>query len=69
LNIDMENNALDFDLAFSVGEYFQLTTEAMQEILSEVKNAVSGWKRMADAIGIPRQEQSRLEPAFRVRGA
>lgn len=66
LNIDMENNTLDFDLALHVGEYFQLTNQAMQEILNEVKNAVRGWRSIADAIGIPKQEQGRLEPAFRV---
>lgn len=29
LNIDMDNNALDFELAKSVGEYFRLTTKEM----------------------------------------
>jgi serine/threonine-protein kinase HipA len=65
LNIDTENNALDFDLALSVGEYFQLTDKQMQEIIHEILEPVSKWKNLADKIGIPRAEQQIMEAAFR----
>lgn len=65
LNINMDDNALDFDLAFSVGEYFQLTVNAMHLILDEVKAAVRNWRNLAIEIQIPRQEQERLASAFR----
>ncbi|GAB1445706.1 HipA domain-containing protein [Flammeovirgaceae bacterium] len=65
LNIDTDNNALDFDLAKSVGPYFQLTDKQMNSIIHDVKNAVSKWKSIATEIGIPRQEQQLMESAFR----
>src|SRR5690606_18991486 len=40
LNIDMHNNALDFDLAKSVGEYFRLNDNQMTRIIEEVLSAV-----------------------------
>ena len=64
LNIDMDNNALDFELAKSVGEYFRLNNEQMKQILQEVNTAVSNWKEVANSIGIPRSEQLLMEKAF-----
>lgn len=65
LNIDTHNNALDFDLAKSVGEYFQLSDAEMNTIIAEVKAAVSGWKDIAQEIGISRTEQEIMSAAFR----
>ncbi len=65
LNIDSENNALDFELAKSVGEYFQLTLPEMETIITEVKTAVSCWKVVAQDIGISRAEQEVMASAFR----
>lgn len=64
LNIDMDSNALDFDLAKSVGEYFQLTEHEMDSILKEVKSAVSQWKMYAQHIGISFKEQELMAHAF-----
>jgi serine/threonine-protein kinase HipA len=64
LNIDMDNNALDFELAISVGEYFRLNDEQMKIILQEVNVAVSNWKEVANSIGITRSEQLLMEKAF-----
>ena len=65
LNIDTDSNALDFELAKSVGTYFQLDNKQMDVILTEVKSAVSQWKNIAQDIGISRQEQELMERAFR----
>jgi serine/threonine-protein kinase HipA len=65
LNIDMDNNALDFELAISVGQYFQLTLPEMKVILEQVKSAVSNWRKVATQIGIAKQEQNLMEAAFR----
>jgi serine/threonine-protein kinase HipA len=65
LNIDTDNNALDFDLARSVGEFFMLDRAAMDKIHYEVKFVVSDWKKYANSIGIPKTEQDRMAPAFR----
>ena len=65
LNIDTHNNALDFELAKSVGEYFQLNNAEMNSIIAEVKAAASGWKKAAQEIGISRAEQELMSAAFR----
>lgn len=65
LNIDLYNNSLDFDLAMSVGEYFQLNAEKMKTIIREVCTAVSQWDNVADNIGISRAEKELMRQAFR----
>ncbi len=65
LNIDLDNNDLDFDLAKSVGEYFKLNNSQTETILSEVKNSVKNWKTVAKKIGISRMEQELMSAAFR----
>ncbi len=65
LNIDMHNNVLDFDVAKSIGEYFQLTDKEMDTILKKVKTAVNGWKKIAKEIGISKAEQELMGAAFR----
>jgi serine/threonine-protein kinase HipA len=65
LNIDMDNNDLDFDLAKSVGEYFMLNTKKMEEILTQIISVVAKWRIHAKAIGILKKEQEMMQPAFK----
>ena len=64
LNIDMDNNALDFELAKSVGEYFRLNTLQMENIIQEIIQVTSNWKNIATEIGISRPEMEMMEKAF-----
>lgn len=64
LNIDMDNNALDFDLAKSVGEYFRLSDKQMEKTMEEVFRAVKNWKHIAEQMGISRAEQELMAKAF-----
>jgi serine/threonine-protein kinase HipA len=64
LNIDTNNNELDFNLAISVGEYFRLDNSQMDKIINEVIEAVSSWKVIAQEIGISRAEQELMTAAF-----
>lgn len=64
LNIDTNNNELDFELAISVGEYFRLNKQQMETIIQEVLQVTSNWKTIANEIGIPRGEQELMEKAF-----
>lgn len=66
LNIDIDNNALDYELAKSVGKYFKLNEREMNGIIKEVKTKVTGWRKIAKEIGIPRGEQELMEAAFKV---
>jgi serine/threonine-protein kinase HipA len=65
LNIDTDNNALDFELAKSVGGFFQLSQSEMDAIINDVKAAVSYWKNIAREINISRAEQEIMASAFR----
>ncbi len=65
LNINMDDNALDFELAKSVGEFFRLSESEMDAIIEEVVNVVKDWKVVAKQIGIPNKEQRLMEPAFK----
>jgi serine/threonine-protein kinase HipA len=65
LNIDTENNALDFELAKSVGGYFQLSDSSMDTILHEIKAAVRSWEKIAQKIGISRSEMEMMASAFK----
>jgi len=64
LNIDIENNALDFELARSVGDYFQLNNDKMDKIIQQVTTTVSQWPKVARQIGIPRIEIESMKGAF-----
>lgn len=64
LNIDEIDNQLDFELAFSVIDYFQLNTATAEAIYQEVIDAVDQWQEIASQLKIPRQEQEMMSPAF-----
>lgn len=64
INIDLDDNSLDFELAKSVGGYFQLNKQEMEAILYEVQEVVKNWKTEAGKIGISRKEQVLMEGAF-----
>ena len=65
LNIDSNTNALDFDLAKSVGAFFQLNEKQMDDILKEVKVVVKNWKTEATKIGISKAEIILMYSAFK----
>ena len=64
LNIDNNNNALDFELAKSVGEYFRLSNSKMNTIVQEVLHTTATWSKIADEIGISKIEQELMRKAF-----
>ena len=66
LNIDMDNNALDYDLAKSVGEFFRLDNEQMDKITQEVLTVVATWQKVAKEIGISNKEQNLMSKAFNI---
>lgn len=65
LNIDIDDNTLSFELAKSVGDFFQLTTLEMETTIAEVREAVSSWKLIAKDIGIPKSELEIMASAFK----
>jgi serine/threonine-protein kinase HipA len=64
LNVDLDDNALNYKLAFQVGDYFQLGQTEMTRILTEVTSVVNNWEQDAKEIGIPRAQIQQMVPAF-----
>lgn len=67
LNIDMDDNALDFELAKSVGKFFRLSENEMDATINEVVAVVKDWKAVAKAIGISNKEISLMKAAFNIK--
>lgn len=66
LNIDEMDNRLDFELAFSVIDYFQLNQTTAETIYRQVIQAVDQWRDVAEQLKISRHEQELMAPAFMV---
>lgn len=64
LNIDMDSNALSFELAKSVGDFFRIGENQMNCIIDEVLDSVRQWEKIANKIGIPRSEREIMQAAF-----
>ena len=65
LNIDDTSGFLDFELALSVIEYFRLSNQEAESILSRVRKAIGNWEKLAKQIGIPRAEIEMMRSAFK----
>lgn len=66
LNITDAENALNYDLAFDVAEFFRLTPEQATVIYDDVLKAVSRWQGVASQLSISRSEQLLKQEAFNV---
>lgn len=66
LNITDLDNALDYQLAFAVREFFRLTENEATAIYDQVLRAVSQWSEVATRIGLSRHEQAAKAAAFNV---
>lgn len=64
LNIDLEANDLDVELAIRVGVYFGLDKTGMRRIIDVINAVIANWKKKANKIGIPEVQQKLMEPAF-----
>lgn len=64
LNISEDNNSLDLELAKDVAVYFRLDKTKAQQIIEEIKSAVSDWNDLAKKMSISRIEQEQMKLAF-----
>ena len=65
LNVDSDNNLIDFNLAMSVAKLYGLTDAQAVEELREIKNVVEdNWRRIAQQYGLSRSEIEGMAPAF-----
>lgn len=66
LNITQTDNALDYQLAFEVRDFFRLSKTQATQIYDEVLSAVKQWKVVAKRLGLSQAEQAMKESAFNV---
>ncbi|GAB2603263.1 type II toxin-antitoxin system HipA family toxin [Nitrincola alkalisediminis] len=66
LNITDADNALDYQLAFDVKDFFRLSQTQATQVYDEVLIAVKQWQAVAKRLGISRAEQAMKESAFNV---
>lgn len=64
LNISESDNALELELAREVTPYFRVDDARGELIIGEVVAAVADWREVAEAHGISKGEQARMERAF-----
>lgn len=64
LNITDNSNALDYQLAFEVKDFFRLTEAEATAIYDEVLSKVKHWQAVATKLGISRSEQITKQGAF-----
>lgn len=66
LNITDDDNSLDYDLAMDVIDFFQLKKNEAEKIKNEVLTSINQWKAVATRLGISRNEQGLMSPAFNI---
>lgn len=65
LNITMDDNTRDLNLALEVAPYFRYTDREAMEIIQEIcKKIRDNWQRIAARYHIPREEQDLMSQAF-----
>lgn len=65
LNIDSNNNSIDFGLALSVSRLYDISEKVAKESINEIKNVVEkNWRSLAMKYGLSRSEIEEMSPAF-----
>ncbi len=65
LNISEIDNSQSLELAREVAAFFRLVQSQAEQIIEQVRDAVSRWRDEASNLNIPRHEQQTMESAFR----
>ena len=62
--IDLDDGTASLTLALSVCEYFKLSQDVARQIAEQVGKAVSTWRKVAAAFGLPGAQIDRMASAF-----
>ena len=65
LNINDNDNRLDYDLVLEIAPYLGVSMDMANAIVEETKATVSGWRKLAQQYHIPREEQELMASAYR----
>jgi serine/threonine-protein kinase HipA len=64
LNISLDDNSLDLNVALEVAGYFRLDNKKANQIIKHIKSTVISWRALAVKYKIPKAEQDRMSVAF-----
>lgn len=64
LNISLDDNSLDIELALSVIGYFRLSNTKALTIIEQIEKVTRNWQKIASNYNIPKSEQELMEIAF-----
>ena len=64
LNINDNDNRLDYDLVLEIAPYLGVSMDMANAIVEETKATVSGWRKLAQQYHIPREEQELMASAY-----
>lgn len=64
LNISMDDNSLELELALEIAEYFRLTNERAKAIIHQIKHSVQHWRALSKGYSISKEEQDLMSRAF-----
>ena len=62
--IDLDSGTASVDLALGVAAYFELNTDEAGQIVSDVKNAVANWRKVAATLHLAGGDIDRMASAF-----
>ena len=65
LNIDENDNSLDYDLALSAAPYCGIKKDEASKIVTSTKEILKQWKTIAQGFGLTRQNIADMEKCFR----
>ena len=64
INISLDDNSLDLNLALKVIDYFRLPEERAFVLIDQIKASVSRWRKVADKYGLKKTEQELMVKVF-----
>lgn len=64
LNVSEADNSIDLSLALAVADRFRVPQAEAKALISTFKGTISQWRKVAQAIGLSRQEMQMMAPAF-----
>jgi len=64
LNITLDDNSLDLNLALEVAGYFRLNNEDALKKIKNIKSSVKNWRNVANKYQIPKSEQELMSKVF-----
>ena len=64
LNISLDDNSLDLDLALEVADYFRLTNDNAMKKIEIIKRSIQNWRTVANKYQLSKSEQELMSKVF-----